>query len=110
MATNYKILGQSKPGAATQTTLYTVPASTQAIVSSLVVCNQSATATSFRINLDVDGGGDESKEYIYYDLPIDGNDTFIATIGATLGSTDLIRCYNTLATCSFTAFGSEIDE
>jgi len=108
MAVAYKVLGQSKPSAATQTTLYTVPASTEAIVSSLIVCNQSAVATSFRCNIDLGGGGDESKEYIYYDLPIDGNDTFIATVGLTLATTDLVRVYATLATLSFSLMGSEV--
>jgi hypothetical protein len=32
MPTAYKVLGQLKPGAATATTLYTVPASTQTVV------------------------------------------------------------------------------
>ena len=35
MATTYKVLGQSNPSATTATTLYTVPASTQAVVSTI---------------------------------------------------------------------------
>jgi hypothetical protein len=110
MAVEYKILGQSKPSAATQTTAYTVPASHQTVISSIIICNQSGTPTSFRINLDPNAGGDSTEQYIYYDLPIDGNDTFILTIGVTLGSADLVRVYATLATLSFTVLGSEIDE
>jgi len=44
MATTYKVLGQSKPSAATNTTLYTVPASTAAVISTLAICNDSASA------------------------------------------------------------------
>jgi len=108
MAVAYKVLGQSKPSAATQTTLYTVPASTETVVSSIIVCNQSATATSFRLNIDPAGGGDSTEQYIYYDLPIDGNDAFAATLGLTLATTDLVRIYATLATLSFSLMGSEI--
>ena len=39
MATNYKVLGQSNPAATTATSLYTVPAATQTIVSTVVVTN-----------------------------------------------------------------------
>lgn len=102
------ILGQIVPSAATLTTLYTVPAATSTTVSSIVVSNSSATPTSFRISLAVAGAADNAKQYIYYDIPIGGNDTFIATVGLTLATTDLIRVYSTLATCAFSAFGVQI--
>ena len=108
MAEAYKILGQSKPSATTLTTAYTVPASTSAAVSSIIVCNQSATATSFRISLAIAGAADTTAQYAYYDVPIGGNETFVATIGVTLATTDLIRVYATLATLSFNIMGIEI--
>ncbi len=108
MAVVYKILGNSFPSAATQTSIYTVPASTEAIISSIIVCNQSATATTFRVALLPGGGTVATTDYIYYDLPIDGNDTFIATIGATLEAASEVEVYATLATLSFAVFGSEI--
>ncbi len=49
-----------------------------------------------------------NEDYIYYDLPISGNDTFIATIGATLEAASLLRVYATLATLSFNTYGTEI--
>lgn len=107
MATTLKVLSQTKPSAASLTDSYTVPAATTTVVSSLVVCNQSAVGTSFRISIAVAALADTAKQYIYYDLPIGGNDTFIATIGITLGATDVIRVYNTLATLSFSFYGQE---
>lgn len=107
MPTTQKVLAQSKPSAATLTTAYTVPAATQTTVSTIVVTNQSATATSFRISVAVAGAVDTAAQYLYYDIPIPGNDTFAATIGVTLAATDLIRVYNTLATLSFNIFGIE---
>jgi hypothetical protein len=108
MAETRKILGQSNPGAASLTDAYTVPASTQVVGSSIVICNRSATPTSFRVSVAVGGATDDNKQYLYYDLPIAGNDTFIATIGFTLGAADKIRVYATLATLTFNIFGVEL--
>ncbi len=112
MANVIKILAQAFPSAASATTLYTVPStSTSTTVSSIVVCNQSATATSFRIWLRQGSASDGSTQYIYYDVPIAGNDTFVFTGGITLSSTsgtaDNIRIYATLGTLSFNLFGVE---
>ena len=108
MATTLKVLGQVVPGAASLTTLYTVPALTSTVCSSIVVSNNSATATSFRIAVSPAGAAIDPKHYIYYDVTIAGNDTFVATIGISLATTDLIRVYATLATLAFSLFGQEI--
>lgn len=105
-----KVLGQSDPLAATLTTLYTVPASTTTACSSITVCNRSSTPTSFRVAIRPAGGGISDEMYVYYDVPIPGNDTFIATVGFTLenaGTGDVVSVYATLATCSFQLFGQE---
>jgi len=102
-----KTLGQSAPSATTVTTLYTVPANTSAIGSSIVVCNRSAVATSFRIAIRPSGASISDEHYIYYDVAIGGNDTFIATIGMTLATKDVVSVYATLATLSFQLYGQE---
>jgi len=103
-----KVLGQSAPGATTSTDLYTVPASTQALISSIVVCNRGSTATTFRLSSAVAGAVLEDKQYFAYDVPIPGNDVYIATIGITLGAADKVRVYAGNANLSFSAFGTEI--
>jgi len=108
MANTYKTLGQSKPSAATLTAIYTVPAVTSAIISTITVCNQSAVATSFRISIAPAGAADTASQYVYYDIPIAGNDTFAITAGFGLATTSVIRVYNTLATLSFVVTGVEI--
>ena len=102
-----KVLGQSNPLAATLTDIYTVPAAKYAVVSSIVVCNRSATPTAFRVTVAVAGAAHDDKQCLYYDIPIPGNDTFVATIGVTLAATDVVRVYTILATCSFNLFGTE---
>jgi len=108
MASTYKVLGQQNPSATTLTTLYTVPAATNTIVSTIMIANRSGTATAFRISIAVAGAADNDKQYIAYDVPIEGNEAFDFTIGATMAATDVIRVYATLASLSFSAFGSEI--
>ena len=107
MASTIKVLGQSNPLATTLTTLYTVPALTSAVCSTFTVCNRSATATSFRMAVRPAGAGISNEHYIYYDVTIAGNDTFAATFGITLATTDVVSVYATLATLSFSLFGQE---
>jgi glucose-6-phosphate dehydrogenase assembly protein OpcA len=108
MATTYKVLGQSNPSATTEVTLYTVPASTSAVASSIIVCNRASTQASFRVSVSVAGAATSNKDYLYYDLLIGGNDTFIATIGVTLATTDVVRVYASSANISFSLYGSEV--
>jgi len=105
----YKVLGQAAPNATTETTLYDCPSGYNAVGSSIVVCNRANTDTTFRISVSVGGGATANKDYLYYDVPISANDTFIATIGITLYEDDIVRVYAGSANLSFTLFGSEID-
>lgn len=108
MAITYKVLGQLNPAATTASTLYTVPATTSAIISTVTICNQAATATSFRIAVRPAGATLAALHYINYDTPLPANDTITATLGITLATTDIITVYAGTATVSFSAFGSEI--
>ena len=101
------ICKQSNPSATTLTTLYTVPAATETVVSTIAVCNRAAAATTFRIAVRPAGAAISNEHYIYYDLTIAANDTFAATLGLTLSTTDVISVYATLATLSFNLFGQE---
>jgi hypothetical protein len=108
MATVYKVLGQSNPAATTSTALYTVPAATQAIVSTLTVCNQAATDGTFRVSVSVNGATLSAKEYIAYDISLSGKGFITLTLGLTLGAADVVRIYASSANLSFSAFGTEI--
>jgi len=108
MATTYKVLGQSNPSATTATTLYTVPASTSTVVSTIVVCNQTATAATFRIAVRPAGATLAAVHYAAYDVTVGASDTTALTLGITLATTDVITVYASTATLSFHAYGSEI--
>ena len=106
--TTYKILGQSAPAATTAADLYTVPAATQGIVSTVVVANRGATAATFRLSTSVAGAATATKDYLAYDVSISANSFIALTLGITLGATDKIRVYASTANLSFTAYGMEI--
>lgn len=108
MATNYKVLGQSAPSATTDTTLYTVPASTQAVLSTVTVCNRGTSAPTFRIAVRPDGAAIANQHYVAYDAVIVGNSTIALTLGVTLGDTDVVTVRASNGDLSFAAFGSEI--
>jgi hypothetical protein len=108
MANVYKILGQISPSATTETDLYTVPVATSSVCSSISICNRGGTQTTFRVSLSQTGAATANKDYLYYDVTLAGNDTFIATIGVTLATTDVIRVYSGNASLSFQLFGTEI--
>lgn len=108
MATNYLVLGQAAPSATTATTLYTVPASTQAVVSTIVVCNRGTSSATFRVAARPDGAALANQHYLFYDVQIDPNATIPVTVGVTLGDTDVLTVYASTADLAFSAFGAEI--
>jgi glucose-6-phosphate dehydrogenase assembly protein OpcA len=108
LATTYKVLGQSNPSATTATTLYTVPSATQTVVSTVTICNQAATAATYRIAVRVAGASLATSQYVAYDVSLPANASDTLTLGITLGATDVITVYASTATMSFGAFGSEI--
>jgi hypothetical protein len=108
MAIAYKILGQSNPVANTETTLYTVPANTSVVASTLNVCNQSASSATFRIAVRPAGETLAAKHYIAYDTVIPALDIISLTIGMALATTDVVTVYASANTMSFNLFGSEI--
>jgi hypothetical protein len=108
MATTYKVLGQLNPSATTATTLYTVPAATSTVVSSLNVCNQAATSATFRIAVRPAGATLSASQYLSYDTTLAANDTISLNIGMSLATTDVITVYASTSTLSFVLFGSEL--
>ena len=111
MADAYKILGTAanrNPSATTDTLLYTVPGSTSTVLSTIVVANRSATATTFRVATIESGGTLGNQHYVFYDVPIAGNDTFVCTLGATLEAAATVRIYAGAATLTFTLYGCEV--
>lgn len=108
MATSFKVLGQVNPSATTATTLYTVPSATQAIASTLSICNQASSAATFRVAVRPAGATLDPKHYVVYGATVPASDTTLLTIGLTLATTDVVTVYASSANLSFNLYGSEI--
>jgi glucose-6-phosphate dehydrogenase assembly protein OpcA len=108
MATVYKVLGQSAPSATTDTDLYTVPADTSAVVSTIVVANRAEVAATYRIAIRPAGATLANQHYLAYDVTVGASDSTTLTLGITLAATDVVTIYASTANFSFSVFGSEI--
>lgn len=108
MATNYKVLGQISPSAASATTLYTVPSATETVISCLVVANISTSTLSYRIAVRPDGETLANKHYLAYDTVIAPNTTTVYNIALCINAADVITVYASAVDLSFSAYGSEI--
>lgn len=107
MTEAYKVLGQEAPSATTLTTVYTVPANRQAVISSIVLCNRGA-ATTARVAVRPAGASIANKHYVAYDIPLDAGESIPLVLGITLDATDVISAYFGTANCYVSVFGTEI--
>lgn len=108
MAVAYKVLGQSSPSATTNTDLYTVPASTEAVVSSLWVANRSGSAITVRVAVRPDGAAISNEHYLVYDMTVAANESEVLIGGISLDATDVVTVYASDTNASFNLFGTEI--
>ena len=108
MANAYKILGQVADASANDVELYLVPASTEAIVSTIVVCNREAAANTFRIATKTDNSDVATTDYVAYDSTIGANDTITLTLGVTLQAAAELSVGASDANVTFQAYGTEI--
>ena len=97
-------LGQSAPGAATATTLFTVRSTGKGAVGVVVVIANRSTATTYRVWIAKNAAADANAQYKRYDQAIGANGYDEVFIGS-LEPGDLIRVYAGSANCSFTANG-----
>lgn len=89
-----KLLGQANPDVNSATDLYTVPASSQTLISSIAVTNIGTTAYYYRISISSNGAATDPKDYIAYGHKIEANSTTTFTLGLTIDSSDIVRVYS----------------
>jgi hypothetical protein len=88
--------------------VYTVPAATESVISTIIVANRAASAGTFRIALRPDGGAIANSHYIAYDVPIAANDSTTLTLGITLNAADVVTVQCDSADMTVSIFGTEI--
>lgn len=109
MATAYKVLAQNNPAATTETTLYTAPANTSAVISTIAIANQAGSSATYRIAVrPAADSTTAAKHWIVYGATVAASDSIMLTLGLTLAAGDVIRVFASNANLSFSAFGSEI--
>jgi hypothetical protein len=109
MPFTYKTLGQVAPSTTDNVDAYTVPAATEAIVSSIVIANTTASASSFRIFQRIDGAAAGVGNAVAYDVAIPANSTTSLELKLTINATDVITVRSANADAlTFTLNGSEI--
>lgn len=101
-----RILGQNKPDAMVDTTLFTVSSGNQ-VQFSLFVCNQGDTLDQFTVSLIQSGGLETPATYIAYKTPLIGHGVFAAS-GLYLSGQDTVLVSSENGNTSFTATGIEI--
>ena len=109
MPTTYKILGQSNPTANTLTTVYTVPATNSAVISTITVANLSGTEnTRYKLAVVRSGQNIANNNYIAFNTTVLSHDSIALTLGLTLAANDSIRANVETSNIAINVFGSEI--
>jgi len=98
------ILGQSAPAATTNTTVYTVPASTVAVVNISVV-NRGGSAATVRVALAA-GSTPTDDEWIEYNTSV-GSTSVLERTGVVLDATKNVVVYASSADTSVSVYGLE---
>lgn len=107
MADTYKCVGQANPAANTNANLYTVPASTGFIASSLIICNQDAVERTVYVNVSHGAPSNSQPEYLLWAEPMPPNSFKIITAGICLTAADRVGVFSDSANMSFSLFGVE---
>jgi len=113
MTDTFKVLGQFTSGTTgSLQTLYTVPAATSTTISSIAVCNQNNSTIAFSVTVRSVAGANADL-YLYGGsvaggVELSGPNTFIATLGITLATGDIIKVQTDTTNTTFHLFGVEV--
>ena len=111
MAQTYKRLGAINPSANTQTNVYVVPASTEAVISTIAICNQDSTNVSYSLIVMPPGAfasPSAAANFVIRGAVVPAADSIILTIGLTANAGTVIAANTNNPNVSFSIFGSEI--
>lgn len=97
------------PSAATETTLYTVPAANAGVLSSLRVTNRNASTTALTVNVYPGGGATAYCLLKTYALPTNQTMDVFSGVPCVLETGDVIKVLSSLATVDFYLSYLEMD-
>ena len=111
MPNTYKRLGAINPSANTQTNVYVIPAATQAVNSTVAICNQTITATTYSLALmdsSQFNAAAPAATFLVRNAALSASDTIFLTVGLTGNAGSVLVANTPNSNVSFSAFGSEI--
>lgn len=108
MGTLRKTLGQTQSAAATDATLYTVPAATDTVISSIVMCETNGAVAKVKVTIDAAGGAvTAAAKSIAWSMPVAANDTAVLQFGGTLAAGTTVVVQSDTGKVTFTLYGQE---
>lgn len=103
---SFEVLAQVKPAPNTLIDALVVDDNEQNIISSIAIANHGRDQDSYWLSIALEGTTDDLPEqYFAVDVPINGRDTFAATLGKTLNGTDILRFKSAGGNLSLTIWG-----
>ena len=109
----YKILGQIQTTANVLTTIYTVPAATNTMITTITICNQSSNdSVLINVAANISGSAVTTRNFIVSGYPLGGAETLVLeprislNVGSILSAN--ITGANASSNISINAFGVEI--
>ncbi len=98
---------QLAPSAGIEGTLYTVPAATSFVASSLVACNTGSGTAAIRARIGVAAAAANIKQYIWYDCALTAYTNVVLTGGLTMTATDVLYVQADTGNVGFSLYGME---
>lgn len=111
MPQSFKRLGAINPAVNTQTNVYVVPAATEAVISTIAVCNQGASNASYSIILSpasTFANPASAVDFVVRGAVVPAADTIFLTVGLTANAGSVISANTSNANISISIFGSEV--
>ena len=87
--------------------LYTVPASTEAVISTLAVAEHGGVTTRYRVWVRPNGAAAADEHILVYNVPVGQFDTTFITAGIALAAGDVVTVEADEDEVTFTAFVNE---
>jgi hypothetical protein len=111
MPQSFKRLGAINPTANTQTNVYVIPAATEAVISTVTICNQSSVNASYSLISMTSGEYSAPapvKTFLVRGATVPASDSIILTLGITMNAGSILAANTNNGSISIIAFGSEL--
>jgi len=110
MSTTLKQLAQSRPSDTNAVSIYSPGADTESIIKSIVVCNTTGLAVTYRIFHDDDGTTYDESTALFFDVSLAANSTDTLELNLTMNdsSGNIAVRTGTANGLTFTVYGAEI--